>query len=299
MPWKKGNRLKLLPEGDARGRTREIYEEIKQSLGLPHVGIVHQALAVYPDFLQLHWQMFRPLLATGEFFVLGNRLRADAYTRAFNYFEVPDLATGLDQTTYNQLGQLTELLQYKNPLLLLIAAAQFQAFDAPVGRIVRPTHSPDRPVYTEAPQLIDELDAPPQIRNIYDDLRHTFGFPFVSYDYRALARWPDFFSAYWSVLKNSMASPVYQGCHHGIRETAWALARELPDPVELTVTQLLDAGMSDQDIASVIRITEMFVNSLSVLLLNIALARIGLEEGTRPRSKAAEAEKQPGKERAA
>jgi hypothetical protein len=299
MPWKKGNRLKLLREADARGRTREIYEEIKQTLGLPHVSVVHQALAVYPDFLQLHWQVFRPLLTTGEFFILADRLRADAYTRAFNYFEVPNLAAGLDETTHHQLGQLTELLQYKNPLLLLIAAAQFQAFDAPVGRIVRSTHSPDRPVFAEAPQLIDERHAPPQVRNIYGDLRHTYGFPFVSYDYRALARWPDFFAAYWNVLKSSIASPVYEGIHHSIRETAWALTHELPHPVELTVAQLLDAGMSDQDITSVVRITEMFVNSLSALLLNIALARIGLEEGTRPRGKAAEAQKRPGKERAA
>src|SRR5258706_12662783 len=87
---RKGLKRAPVAEVDARGRTREIYGEIKDALGVPHVDVVFQAYGAYPEFLELLWTSARPALRTQDFFVLAERLRADAYTRPPSYLAVPD-----------------------------------------------------------------------------------------------------------------------------------------------------------------------------------------------------------------
>jgi hypothetical protein len=287
MPWKKGNRIRLLAEADADGPTRETYEQLKQALGLPRVAALYQAFAVYPKFLQLHWEAFRPVFAANQFFALASRLRADAYTRAFNYFDVPDLSVAADESSMRELAEATDLLQYEDPALLLVAAVQLHAFDGPVGRVEEPVVPVTHPVFAKSPALAAEQLTPAPLRRVYDDLRLALGTSFVSYEYRTLARCPDFFTRYWTALKEWSASPMYEGIQHAIRESAWTLARETPHPVELTVSYLSDAGLSDEDIAAVMHISELFVNELSSLVLNVSLARIALEGGTRIHTPAA------------
>src|SRR5437868_4348400 len=94
MRWKRGNRLKLVTEADAPSRTRQIFDEVRHALGLPEVPFLYQAYAAYPVFLELHWQSFCPSVESQQFFQLGDRLAAEAYTRAHNYFGVRDLRTG-------------------------------------------------------------------------------------------------------------------------------------------------------------------------------------------------------------
>src|SRR5436190_10687637 len=134
MPAKKQRRIPLVPEAQAEGRVLEIYREIMAALGIPHVNLLFQAYGAYPKFLEMHWQAIKPMLETAEFFTYADRIRAEAYTRAHNYFAVPDfceevqemqLTTGARQ----ELTQIVELFHYNNPLLLLIVAAQMQAFD--------------------------------------------------------------------------------------------------------------------------------------------------------------------------
>jgi hypothetical protein len=281
MPWKKGNRIRLLAEAEAEGRLREIYGEIKSALGLPHVAALHQALAVYPQFFQLHWQAFRPMLEANQFFALAERLRADAYTRAFNYFDIPDLSVTADEKARRELEEVTELLHYEDPALLLIAAVQLQAFDGPIGRMEEPVVPAMHPIYLKSPQMAENLQSPAPLRRSYDDLRHTLGTSFVSYEYRALAGCHEFFVRYQEAVKGWSASPMYELIQHAIRETAWSLAREVPRPVELTVSSLSEAGISEEDIGAVMHISELFVNELSTLVLNVVLARIAQEGGSR------------------
>ncbi|SRR6266571_206051 len=279
-------KLALVREHQAEGRTGEIYSEIKQALGVPHVNVIFQAYAAYPAFLELQWRALKPILETQEFFAFAERLRADAYTRMCNYFRIPDFTAGLRSSGTKELAELAnvvELFHYNNPPLLLIAAAQLQAFDSSLEQVprVRAVSTPAaHPVFTEKPALVEEAVASAAIRRIYDDIKRTFGLPFVNTDYRAFARWPDFLQLYWSVLKPLTQSPVYAESQHGIRETAVTLARELPQRFELGATKLADKGISEDDIAAVLRITELFVKLLSGLVLNVALAKIGWEGGS-------------------
>src|SRR5689334_5913134 len=68
MPWRKGNRLRLVTEEEADDATRRVFADIKRTLGLPFLKLFYPALAGYPGFLRLHWDAVRPLAGSRELF---------------------------------------------------------------------------------------------------------------------------------------------------------------------------------------------------------------------------------------
>ncbi len=48
--------LKPIPEAEASGETLEIYQSVKQTLGLHNVPVIFQYLAVFPKYLEFIWQ---------------------------------------------------------------------------------------------------------------------------------------------------------------------------------------------------------------------------------------------------
>jgi hypothetical protein len=284
MPWKKGQRPKLVREQEAAGATAEIYFDIQHKLGLPFVPLVFQIFAAYPKFLELHWEAMRPVVSTEEFFGLANRVRADGYTRAHSYFRIPDLCHRVEDLRFSsgarqELTATTDLLHYQDALLLLMMAAQLEAFDHQVGRETDGTPAAPRTPAGERPVFLDEDHAPAPVRIVFEDLKRTLDLPFVLPDHRALARWPDFLTAYWQALKPIVQSPIYSECQWAVRDTAWETSHELPVALRTTCEQLTDAGMSDDDVATCVKITELFVRHLSGMVLNMAAAKIGLEGG--------------------
>lgn len=284
MPWRKGNRLRLVTEEEADDATRRIFAEIKKTLGLPFLKLFYPALAVYPPFLRLHWAAVRPIAGSQELFAAADRLRADAYTRAHNYFRMPDLSSHqrpmLAGDNVVDVGAIADFYHYFEPLLLLLACYQIQAIEGVAGDPkVRPTPQP--PPAPPAPPscLIDECSAPAALKKQYEEIRRGLAVPFVNPEYCAFACRPEFFSPYWDGLKRMISSPVYDECRYGVRTTAWTLASRLPGPAELTLDQLSEEGLSAEEIASVARILELFVTNLSGQLLNIAAAKIALEGG--------------------
>src|SRR5690349_15345825 len=185
MPLSRKRRLPLVREADASGRTLEIYREIKEALGVPHVNLIFQAYGAYPRFLDLMWKSLRPAVETREFFQHADRLRAEAYTRAHNYFLIPDLCSSIRDIQFStgaqhELTDVAELFHYNNPLLLLIAALLLQAFeDGPTHRRSAETGA-EHPKIMEKPIQVAEESAPPATRKIYDDIKRTFGIAFVN-----------------------------------------------------------------------------------------------------------------------
>lgn len=289
MPLSRKRRLPLVRETDASGRTLEIYREIKEALGVPHVNLIFQACGAYPRFLDLMWKALRPAVETPQFFQHADRLGAEAYTRVHNYFLIPDLCSSIREIQFSsgaqhELTDVVELFHYNNPLLLLITGLLLQAFeDGPTLRRSAPTGTA-HPVITDKPVQVTEESAPPAIRKIYDDIKRTFGLTFLNTDYQALARWPDFLSLYWNAFKPVATSPLYGESRHALRESALALASDLPNAPQLSVEHMQDAGLEDEEISAAIHITEEFLENLSGLVLNVAFAKIALEGGNRFRA---------------
>ncbi len=291
MPLSRKRRVPMVKESEATGRTLEIYQEIKSALGVPHVNLFYQAYGAHPRFLELHWKLMRPAIQTREFFRFSERLGAEAYTRVHNYFSVPNLGeriaeANIGDAAQQELSQTVDLFHYNNPLLLLIAAAQFQAFEDGPATKKGSTAEPEHPVFSQPPAKVTEEAAPPGIRKIYDDIKRTLGLGFINTDYQAFAHFPDFFSFYWFSVKQFATSPLNGENQHALCESAASLASELPNAPQLTVEQMHEAGLSSEEIGAAIHITEEFLNLLSGLVLNIAFAKISLEGGTQPRAAA-------------
>jgi hypothetical protein len=291
MPWRKGNRLRTIPEKDADPATRLIYREIQGALALPGLQLYYPALGAYPRFLELHWQTVRGIAAGRELRSAAECLRADAYTRVHNYFRIPDLQSAARRShTIDDPAPLLTIanyFHYADPLILLLFSYQLQALEGPTGKPRdRSLDLPDNEVCTSRGQVVQQLppsvsekEAPASLKKKYDAIRRTLGTPFISPEFCAFASRPEFFNAYWDILKPIFASPLYPECKYGLHSSAWSLAGQLPGPLELTLDQMADAGLSPEDIASVARILDLFVDSLSGQLLNLAVAKIALEGG--------------------
>lgn len=279
--------MRTVREQDAPPEVRAIYDDLRQTLGLPHVNVVFQVYANSPTFLQLQWKMLRPVVESQQFFDAAERLRADAYTRIHNYFDIPDFCGELDSLRFTsgakqEVTEVIELFDYNDALLLLLIATQQQAFDGPVGDAsAKPKPVTSHPVFDKAPILVEDEGASHEVSRVYDQMKHAFNIPVVITDFRAFARWPDFLRKYWQTLHPLLENPLYQQCQYAIRESAWSLVRELPMSVELTPSQLIDAGMDEEDIGSLVRITQAFARGVSGSVLNVAVARIGIEGGNR------------------
>ena len=284
MPWRKGNRLRLVTEEEADDDTRRLFIEIKRSLGLPFLKLFYPALAVYPAFLRLHWDCVRPIAGSRELFDAADCLRADAYTRAHNYFHMPDLSAhrgpARSDTEAVDIAAVADFYHYVEPLLLLLACYQIQAMEGAAGQAGdRPT--PQKPpALPDAPScVVEEASISPALKKQFEEIRRLLGVPFINPEYLSFACRPNFFSAYWDALKQMLASPVYDECRYGVRSTAWSLASRLPGSTEMTLDQFADSGLTPEDIASIARILELFVTNFSGQLLNVAAAKIAIEGG--------------------
>ncbi len=283
MRWKRGQRLKLVSESEASDSAREILGEVRRSLGVPAVPRLYQAYAAFPQFLEVHWQAFRPVLQSRQFFLSGSRLYAESYTRAHNYFDIrsfPHYDITTKESTPLSLSEMLNYYQYLDPLLLLISAAQMQAFEGPVGQPVKNLKPAEHREFASEPLLLRDGEANPELQRSWNERRRLMDLAFVSDEHRALACWPDFYAEYWKALKELLESPVYADCQYRLGDSALSVAGELPLRVETSVTQLLDAGMTDEQVASVARINEAFMQTLTALVLDITFACIGFEKDT-------------------
>jgi hypothetical protein len=291
MRWKQGSRLKLVSESDLPTRTRALLREVRESLGVPVVPKLYQAFAAYPKFLEVHWKAFRPAIQSRQFFVLGARLAAESYTRAHNYFDIPPLRhseSASPASSRLSISQELDYYQYLDPLLLLIAAAQMQAFDGSVGNDRGKAERAVHPDFVVAPSLLDDAKASPALQRSWQERTRLLELAFISDEHRALACWSDFYLKYWGALKGVLHSPVYADCQYRLADSALNMTAELPVRIETGVAELMESGLSEEDVASVTRINELFVQALTGLVLDITFARIGFEKGasTEPRAQA-------------
>ena len=285
MPERRG-KLQLVHEKEASGRTSEIFEEIKMTLGVPLVPVFYQALAAFPGFLDLHWRAFAGIVRGNQFFRLGDRLRGEAYTRMHNYFQIADLCEPLTEMSFSQgakhqLGNVIDLFNYLNPLLLVVVSAQLLAFEQPIGAQTNgQPGTPDHPWFHEKPTLVEESAAAAPVRKIYDEMKRSLGLPVINTDYRSFARWPDFLGEYWRALRPIVQAPSYREQQRALCESSEAMARELGVTLDFSPEKIEEAGVEEKQAEAALRVTETFQNILSGLILNVAAAKIGFEGGT-------------------
>ncbi len=59
--------VKLLPEDEATGKVKDLYEEIKAKLGIDFVPNLYRAMASNPDYLEANWRKVKAVMfASGK-----------------------------------------------------------------------------------------------------------------------------------------------------------------------------------------------------------------------------------------
>lgn len=281
MGWKRGNRLQLVNESEALPETRVVFDEVRHSLGVPVVPILYQAYAAFPRFLAVHWEAFRPAIQSRQFFALGARLAAESYTRGHSYFNIPSLTmcdVRSDVAPKLPIAQVLDYYQYLDPLLLLISAAQAQAMEGTVGQDGAP-EAANHPEFPVAPCFLAYEQATPAVHRMWEERRRMLEVAFMSNEHRALACWPGLYRDYWLALKSLLQSPLYADCQYRIGRSAWTMARELPVRVETGISELLEIGIEREELSSLARMNEAFMQAMTGLVLDITIARIGCDGG--------------------
>lgn len=285
MAWKR-HKLRAIREAEAGSATSEIYSEIKPALGIPYVPTMIQVFASSPDFLRLFWERARPMLETREFFSAAERLGAEAYTRIHNYFNVPNLGAKVEAMQFSsgaqaELKKAVELYHYSYPVLLELSAALMQAFENPEAPARQGSGPAAHPSHAERPILVEEENAPPATRRIYEDIKRTLGTPYLHTCYIHFGRWPEFLEQYWEALKPVLNTALFEQNCRAMRDSALSLAGELPQPLQLSMAELEEAGVARDELSAIVQATESFLDSFSKQTLSVVFAKIGLEGGVR------------------
>jgi len=127
--------------------------------------------------------------------------------------------------------------------------------------------------------LMEVHHADQDTRAVYDDIKQTLHLPFVNTDYRALARWPSYFSLAWRDLKTVVGTPEHAAICAEVHATADKLMGEvLPNPGKLTVNALRDAAKRDGNADEILQVVRLFQWLLPGLVTNVAFLRAQLAE---------------------
>jgi alkylhydroperoxidase/carboxymuconolactone decarboxylase family protein YurZ len=54
--------IKMIPEEEATGKVKKIYEEIKETLGIDFVPNMYKAMAPIPGYLEANWRKIKTVM---------------------------------------------------------------------------------------------------------------------------------------------------------------------------------------------------------------------------------------------
>jgi alkylhydroperoxidase/carboxymuconolactone decarboxylase family protein YurZ len=54
--------INMVPEGEATGKVKEIYDEIKSQLGIDFVPNLYKTMAPNPDYLETNWNRVKTIM---------------------------------------------------------------------------------------------------------------------------------------------------------------------------------------------------------------------------------------------
>jgi len=280
--------IPLVREGEAtEERAREAFRDIKNALRVPIVNLIFQAWAAVPRFLDLTWRRMRPNVLTAEFGALAARIERDVRAGTADW-PVADHAAQLRARAVSdaeiaRMREVIELFAQVNPKLAILACAVEGALAGhPVGG--SGSKGPHREEVRERPKefrgvrfsLVEERDAPPRVRAIYEDMRATLHLPFIETEYKAMASYPDWLEVWWKDCKPKVADPRYERLTHAIASAATEASKSLPHGLFMSVDLLERSDIDEGKRKELKRVTGTFVRLLPGLMINVELARRGL-----------------------
>jgi len=277
-----------LPEYAAAGELAARYNDMKELLQVPWMGVVTMAYAHYPNFFGELWRGLRPLATSRPFIAAVRELRTYCEAEVMQ-LAPPPLTERLGDNGYGEreidnIRAMIETFSHGNfPYLMIASLTRGLLLGGSFGKADNTAppfegrHAPD----VSVPFLLMErhhADAPTQA--VYDDIMATLGLPFVNTDYRALARWPSYFALAWNDLKPSAQTDMHGALANRVYDRALELANDLPNPGDLNADALQAGAKRDAPLDEIRPVCQLFHYLLPELVVNVAFFRAQLQTRT-------------------
>lgn len=273
-----------VPEYLVSGRRQELYQDTKEVLQVPWMGVVTMALADYQVFYEALWAAVRPIMLSEEAVTACRSLRSEIETEILK-LNPPERSGSLGELGYapreiENIRDTIEVFSHGNFLYTMMATLSRLALEEgqfPKERDATPfqgRHAPD----VDVPfVLMEEHHADEPTQEIYGSVRANLGLPFVNTDYRALARWPSYFRLVWGDLEPMVVTDEYEALVSNLHELFVEEALKLPNPTRKTAQLLRDAATKSASLEEVLVVNQMFQWLLPGLIANVAFFRAQLQ----------------------
>jgi len=274
-----------MPEYLATGQRAKWYEDTKQVLQVPWMGVVTMAYAHYPTFFDELWRGLKPLCQSRAFVEAFMDLRAYVESRTTELKPTSLIETlttmGYAPQEIDAIRQMNTVFSHGNQLYVLIATVARHLLE--IGDMqgtadaepFEERHAQD----IRVPFVLMEshhADEPTQA--VYEDIKNILKLPFVNTDYRAFARWPSYFALAWKDLREKAGTKAHesicQDCHDRVAEM---VAYQLPNPGKLSSDSLRRAAENDASLDEIIQVCRLFQWLIPGLITNVAYFRHQLE----------------------
>ncbi|MBE0615954.1 MAG: hypothetical protein IH604_19975 [Burkholderiales bacterium] len=274
-----------LPEYAATGRRKEQYQDMKQVLQVPWMGVVTMAYAHYPGFFEVLWNGLKPLVQSRAFVEHAQALQGfvEDEVRAL---APPPLEPRLRELGYaareiDNIRDMIAIFSHGNhPYLLISTITRLLLEGCEIGgtAAAHPYEGRHAPQVQVPFVLLEAHHADAPTRAVYEDIKATLHLPFVNTDYRALARWPSYFALAWADLRKVANGPTHAAICAAIHKRATeAVVGALPNPGGLATEALRAAADKDASAKEVLQTCRLFQWLLPGLVTNVAFFRSQLE----------------------
>lgn len=275
--------LHPVPEYMTGEELRAVYEDTKSVLQVPWMGVVTMAFAHYPSFYGVLWSGLRDLAGSREFVDACSGLRSFAEDAVEQLSPSPILPLleklGYAERVLGEIRHMIDVFSHGNmPYLMIATAARLlmEGHEFSEDEAVSANQGRTGPSGESRLTLVEAHHADAPTVAVYDDIKAQLGLPFVNTDYRALSRWPSYFSLAWGDLREKVISPEYESTVRSVHDFAVDRMFSLPNPGKLTSQALKDAAAKDASIEEITHVVHLFHWLLPGLITNVAYFRAQL-----------------------
>lgn len=266
-----GETVRDVPETEAQGKIKDIYEDIKATLRIPVVGSIFRVLALQPDYLQMAWRVLKPNARTVYFEERSDELRRQAVEAAY---AVRDRPLPADP---DAVRPVVSVPHYALAKLLLATSALRIASTGQQPKLLELPEREKRQMATGVPADAASVVGDPHraqvdgADEVFDDILNTLHLPALGNGIRGLGRWPDFLGSGWAAWKSSMQSAEYRHYRQSIYRTSEDAINSLPFRMDIYPHALRHAGLSESAIDAVRQALDEFHRGLPDLMGLVSL----------------------------
>lgn len=226
-----------IPEAEATGATKAIYEDLKVVIGVPVVNLIFRHIATFPGCLEWSWEVLRPLYASGAVATYAMHLMDDLETPTVPRLPHAALrAVGVDALGESTINRILDAYNRSNPMNL-VALTTLLAYLANPDQAVA-TATPVAPLPTRETPLtpevlppliaVHEMDAETRtLAQMLNSLGSQGEARTMASMYRQLAHWPGYLALSLALLHPLHQSGQLQSCVKHAQTSAATLAQDL------------------------------------------------------------------------